>query len=353
MAVRLTSHDVARLVSDPSPAVRAELTDKIAADLTGDSLRPEETVRASLSLGLRHSRNLPRDVALKLADDIETIALPILADSLVLTEDDLVRIVRRGEARKQEAVALRPNLTEAVADAIITYAEEPAVVALMDNRTATIAEASFHRAVDRFAHSERLKQATVQRAVLPMTIAERLVTMVSTKLQEHLMQRHPLPPTMASDIVLASREQAVMHLSRGASDEELGRMITQMHRHDRITPSLMLRALCTGDIAFFEAAMAIKSDIPVGNAQLLIHDPSRRGLAALYRRAAMPDALFGAIQSAIDVVDETGFDGNARDLERFRSRVISRVLTMVELLDASDADYLLDKLGDVLVHAPA
>jgi uncharacterized protein (DUF2336 family) len=130
-------------------------------------------------------------------------------------------------------------------------------------------------------------------------------------------------------------------------------MITQMHRNGRLTPSLILRALCTGDIGFFEAAMAVRADVPLENAQILIHETSRRGLAALYTKAAMPDALFVAVRAAVDIVDETRFDGEPRDLERFRSRVITRVLTLVETVDAADADYLLDKLGDVLVHAPA
>jgi uncharacterized protein (DUF2336 family) len=130
-------------------------------------------------------------------------------------------------------------------------------------------------------------------------------------------------------------------------------MVAQMHRNGRLTPSLILRALCTGDVAFFEAAMAAKSDIPVDNAQTLIHESSRRGLEALYRKAAMPPALFGAVRAAVDVVDEIGFDGEPRDLERFRSRIITRVLTLVETVDPADADYLLDKLGDVLVQAPA
>ena len=52
------------------------------------------------------------------------------------------------------------------------------------------------------------------------------------------------------------------------------------------------------------------------------------------------------------MVDESKFDGEERDLERFRSKVIARVLTLVESVTPSDADYLLDKLGDVLVHAP-
>ena len=67
----------------------------------------------------------------------------------------------------------------------------------------------------------------------------------------------------------------------------------------------------------------------------------------------MPEALYCAVRAAVDVVDESGFDGEPRDLERFRSRVITRVLTLVETVDSADADYLLDKLADVLVHPPA
>ena len=177
--------------------------------------------------------------------------------------------------------------------------------------------------------------------------------MVSRALQSHLVKTHDLAPATAANIVLTSREHAIIRLSTGASDEELHHLISQMHRNGRLTPSLILRALCTGDIAFFEAAMAVRSDIPVENAQILIHESGRRGLTALYRKAGMPKALYGAVRAAVDVVDELQFDGEPRDLERFRARVISRVLTLVESVDPADADYLVDKLGDVLVHAPS
>jgi uncharacterized protein (DUF2336 family) len=192
----------------------------------------------------------------------------------------------------------------------------------------------------------------VRRERLPITVAERLATMVSLALQAHLVESHELAPGTVADIVLGSREHAIIHLSVGASDDDLRQMVTQMQRNGRLTPSLILRALCTGDIGFFEAAMAAKSDVPLENAQILIHERSRRGLWALYRKAAMPEALYSAVQAAVEVVDETQFDGEARDLERFRSRVISRVLTQVESVDPADADYLVGKLGDVLVHAP-
>jgi uncharacterized protein (DUF2336 family) len=312
----------------------------------------EESVRASLSRGLRHSPNLPRDVARKLAEDVEYVALPMLADTLVLTDEDLIEIVRHGSSLKQEAIASRPNLTEPVTGALIDHGSEPAVVVLMGNNTAAIAEDKFNHAITRFADSTRVKEAMVLREKLPVAVAERLVTMVSKALQAHLVEVHDLAPATAADIVLKSREHAIIRLSVGASDFDLRQMIAQMHRNGRLTPSLIMRALCTGDIAFFEAAMAARGDIPVDNAQILIHETSRRGLEALYRKAEMPEALYGAVRAAVDVVDESGFDGEPRDLERFRSRVITRVLTLVDTVDAADADYLLDKLGDVLMHAP-
>jgi uncharacterized protein (DUF2336 family) len=192
----------------------------------------------------------------------------------------------------------------------------------------------------------------VLRDSLPVTVSERLVALVSKALQDILVRTHALSPDAAADIVLTSREHAVIRLSVGSSDEELHRMVTQMEHNGRLTPTLMLRALCTGDIGFFEAAMAAKGDVPLENAQILIHDRSRQGLAALYRKAGLPEPLLPAVRAAVDVVDETGFDGNPRDLERFRARVITRVLTTVDPIDPADGDYLLDKLGDVLVHAP-
>lgn len=370
MAATLSSHDVARLMAEPSPDLRAELAGKLAADLSGTSLTTAEValaqdivrilakdvevkVRAALSRGLRHATNLPHDVAKKLARDVEFVALPLLADCMVLTDEDLIEIVRGGSCLKQEAIASRRNLPESVSDIIIMRAEEPAVLVLMGNKGANIAEASFDRAVDRFAASARVKEAMIRSGKLPVAIAERLVTMVSKALQTHLVMTHALSPAVASDIVLSAREHAIIHLSWGASDEDLRHMVTQMHRNERLTPSLILRAICTGDVAFFEAAMAVRGDIPLENAQILIHEPSRRGLEALYRKAAMPPGLYDAVLAAVEVVDETSFDGMPHDLERFRSRVITRVLTLVEAVDDADADYLLDKLEDVLVHCPA
>jgi len=62
----------------------------------------------------------------------------------------------------------------------------------------------------------------------------------------------------------------------------------------------------------------------------------------------MPPRLLAAVRVAVDVVRGTEFDGGDRDRERYRSRVITRILTQFEDLPQEDLDYLLDKLGDVV-----
>jgi len=368
MTSTLSQADVARLLSEPSPHVRAELAGKMAVELdnphlTDSELRlaqdivqtlardVENSVRQTLAENVRKAARLPHNVAVQLANDIESVALPILKESSVLTEDDLITLVRGGAAAKQEAIAARPNVTEKISGALIETASESAVATLMKNNGAQISEASMGKAMDRFAASDTVKENMVKRAALPPAVAERLVTMVSENLKDYLVTHHEFSPVMATNLVLQSRERAVINLSVRSTEAELEKMITQMHASKRLTASIVLRALCMGDMPFFEMAMAVMANVPVVNARILIHDAGRLGLKSLYAKTGMPARFLPAVRVAIDVVHETTLDGGTHDRERYQARIIERVLTQFEDFGAEDLDYLLDKLGDVLTVA--
>lgn len=368
MTSSLNQADVAKLLSEPSPHVRAEVATKLAQEIDSPRLNESElqiahdivramakdaeaSVRQALSQSLRRAARLPHDVALKLANDIESVALPILTYSNVLTEDDLTAIVKSSAPAKQEAIAGRAVVPEKVAEALITNAGEKAVATLMSNTGAKINEASMNKAVDRFSESDMIKKRMIARESLPVTVTERLVTMVSESLKDYLVSHHELSPNVASDIVLQSRERTVIGLSGGSTEQDLEKLVTQMHRNKRLTPSLVLRALCMGDMAFFESAMAIMANVPIINARILIHDAGRLGLKSLYGKTGLPARLLPAVRVAIDVVHETPMDGEDGGRERYQARVIERVLTQFEDLGPEDIDYLLDKLSDVLTVA--
>lgn len=365
MSSSLSQADVAKLLAEPSPQVRTELASKLAREIDSPLLNDTElqlaqdivrimakdvevTVRVALSQSLRRATRLPHDVAVKLANDIETVALPILSNSQVLTDDDLATIIHSSTPEKQEAIAGRSIVSERVSEMLIASANEQTVATLMGNTGAKISDNSLNKAVDRFAASDTVKEKMVKRAALPITVTERLVTMVSENLKDYLVSHHELSPAVAADIVLQSRERTVVNLSGGSSQQDLEKLVMQMFHNKRLTPSIVVRALCMGDIAFFEMAIATLANIPLVNARILIHDAGRLGLKSLYEKTGLPPRFLPAVRVAIDVVHETPMDGGERDLERYRARVIERVLTQYEDLGPEDIDYLLDKLGDVL-----
>lgn len=368
MAFELTKEDVVRLMQEPSATTRANVAVKLAQQIDSPRLTPNEvelaqdivrmmakdvenSVRMALAQNLRKAARLPHDVALMLAKDIEDVSLPIIESCLILTDTDLIEIIGQGSAAKNEAIAGRPNVGENVSEVLIDKADEKAVTVLLRNVTAKIAEKSLNKAMERFEASTEVKEALVMRPALPIMVAEKLSAIVSDKLRDYLVSHHELSSTIATDLVMHSRERTVITLSAGGSDADIYRLVQQMHMNKRLTPSIILRALCMGDLTFFEASMAVASGVPLANARILIHDGGRLGLRTLYDKSGMPDRLFPAVRVALDVVHETELDGELHDLERYRARVIERVLTQFEDFGAEDLDYLLSKLSDMLAVA--
>jgi uncharacterized protein (DUF2336 family) len=369
MTEHLTQRDVERLLADPSPQTRAEMAAKVAASLESVKLTDgerklaegivrvmardaAERVRQALAENLKSSQSLPRDVALTLAHDIEAVALPVLGASSVLTDADLIELVRTGTVAKQTAIAGRPEVSAEVADVLVESAPEQAVAKLVANPGAKIAPESLGRVLDRFGNSPAIQEPMVHRDQLPVTVAERLVALVSDTLRDYLVTHHELPAGIASDLVLQSRERATVSLfTDGKDSADVERLVDQLRGNGRLTPSLMLRALCMGDVAFLEASLSLLGKVPLTNARLLIHDAGRLGLKSLYERAGLPTRLLPAFRVAVDVSHETLLDGEPGDLDRHRRKMIERILTQYEDLSSEDLDYLLNKLGDLVEPA--
>lgn len=365
MTDTLTKDDVAKLLTDPSSDHRAELAGKVAVQFDNKRLTATERklaediirimardavvrVRQSLADNLKSSPDLPRDIALTMAKDVELVAVPVLSMSTVLSDADLVEIVRGGSSAKQTAIAARPEVSEVLADELINVADENAVAVLVGNEGARLGESHLNKVIDRFGESEKVQGPLVRRASLPLTVAERLVNLVSENLQQYLVAHHDLSSDVASDLVMKSRERATVHLFTGEADESaVVALVAQLAKGGRLTPSLLIRSLCTGDMLFFEVALSHLASVPLLNSRLLIHDGGQLGLKSLYDKARLPAPLFTLVRIAVDIAHQTPFDGEEHDLERHSRRMLERILTQYEV-ESVDIDYLLDKLGDLV-----
>ena len=156
-------------------------------------------------------------------------------------------------------------------------------------------------------------------------------------------------PELASDLLLDSRERAMVRLlSCGTSRPDVEELVSQMAANARLSASLILRALCTGDLTFFEAAMAHKAEIPLSNARVLIHDDGELGLTSLFTKTEMPERLFPAFRAAVDIAKISELERSDSEPDWRQRLVMERILTQYEQLvdfDSDDVDYLLGRLA--------
>lgn len=361
--VGLRFQDVEALLADPAPARRAKVVQQLAVDIDTDRLSPTEwamaleilrtmaadaemVVRHAVASSLKLSKKMPHDIALLLAKDEASVAQPVLEYSPVLTDADLVAVLAEGNGAKQVSVARRPELSTSVAAAVIDTGNAAAVTTLMGNEGAVLGEELLKKTLDRYNRFETVKSAMAHRNELPVTISERLVALVSDRLKVVIASRHSLPDNLASDIILEARERATIGLiSKSTPAQDTQALVAQLHARGRLTPSLVLRALCTGDIRFTEDAFAEIGGISAERASLLIHDAGPLGLKSIYKKCNFPEQMYPAFRVAVDMIHETEFDGGLHDRERFTRRIIERILTKYHELESGDLDYLLTKLS--------
>jgi uncharacterized protein (DUF2336 family) len=361
----LTEEDIRTLVKGATADERAVAAHKLCRTIERAELTPEERerahdilrvmcrdaeelVRRALAVTLKNSPAVPRDVALRLARDIETVSLPIISFSPAFTDDDLAEIVRLGGPVRQVAVAKRPTLSRTVTEVIAEVGTERAVEAACANDRAEFAESGLSKAVERFEKSERVLAAIAYREVLPPAITEKLIDLVGDQVLDHLVTAHALTPDTALAIALGAKERATIDLvDQAGRTPDVKAFVAHLNKNQRLTASLLLRALAHGHMTFFEWGLSELSGVPHHRTWLMIHDAGSLGLKAIYERAGLPARLLPAFRAAVEAYHSMEYDGGVRDRERFQERMLQRFLTQAKQVCREDLDYLLDKIDRI------
>ncbi len=371
MANSLNIDDVARLMADPSIDNRAKTAEKLAEQFQSGHLSKTERklaeeifrvmvsdaqkrVRLALSANLKHADDLSNDIAATLAKDIsDDVASPILQFSDALNESDLLEIISSQSADRQIIIAGRRDVTENIANVLVADGDEKAVGALVENKIINLSERTLGKVMDKYGDNDNINSSIVHRAKLPVTIAERLVAKVSSDLQQYLVLNHDLSEKTASNLILQTREKATLSIVSKGEEEDVELLVKQLLSKNNLTPSIILRSLCIGDLMFFEFAMAALSNIKYINVRTLIYDGGALGLKSLYAKTGMPEQIYPAFRSAFDLVMETLSEKSDDDPEIQMRRILERVLTanqdMVDEYGVDNINYLLAKFSKITI----
>jgi uncharacterized protein (DUF2336 family) len=107
-------------------------------------------------------------------------------------------------------------------------------------------------------------------------------------------------------------------------------LVRHLRASGQLTAGLILRALLSGNLELFDAALAELSGLPQARVTALLHDRGGASLQALLIRAGFPESTFAAFRVALEVSLETGYVDTASGAARLRRRMVERVLTHCE-----------------------
>ncbi len=298
-------------------------------------------VRGALAQVLAASSAAPAAVVHALANDQPDIATLVLERSPLLLDSDLVDAVAVGGAPAQCAIARRRPLPRAVAAAVAEVGSAEACLTMIENSGADVAEFSLNRIIGRFGHLAAIRKSLLKSWELPAATRHLLVTKLSEALTGFVVARRWLGQDRAQTVAREACEKATVILAAESEREEVSPLINHLRETGQLTAGLVLRSLLSGNVDFFERALAELVGIPVARVSPLLHDRRAAGFKAVYERAGLPASVYPAFRIAIEAMQEDGIQAEPGGNTRLKRRMVERVLTGCADLPATDVEPLM------------
>lgn len=145
---------------------------EVVARVLKDMREEDRAMYAGIIAG---NARTPHAVAMNLAGDTAKVAAPVLQNSPVLSENDLVELATSQTLEHRVAISKRANVTTMVTDVLVDFGELDVMETLLDNATAAISERSFQTMATRSETAASLRGRIGLRADAPQTVLRRLL----------------------------------------------------------------------------------------------------------------------------------------------------------------------------------
>jgi uncharacterized protein (DUF2336 family) len=243
------------------PAVQM-LMNSIFMTLVADA---EKRIRQTLSEHLATASWAPHALVNVLALDEIEIARPIIAQSPVLDDQDLIQLLTLATIEHQIEVATRPALSESVVEAVLRQGEPAVLTALAGNDTADVTPAAMAHLLEASRQFASLRSPLVRHPRLTSEMAEKLYLWVGQSLRAAIVGRFrvdaaALDRAMASAVNAAQvtggvRSSTVIAADLERRDAEWN-LIKKLRHSGQLRPGYLIKALRDQRLSLFVAALA-------------------------------------------------------------------------------------------------
>lgn len=317
------------LAADPGSPEQTSM----AASLTVLLDDPSRPVRLAIARVLAASALAPAHVVRCLAQDVDEIAVPVLKNSPLLGETELVDLLAEGSPAVQQAIAGRNDLTVGLSAALCEVAGEEACMTLLGNPYASVLKSSLVRLAERFDRYPDMCDELLKQADLPVPARYELLIRLTRNLEDHPVVLDRVPDHQRATFLSDAVDKVVLRLALEARDGELPAFVEHLRQNGSLNTRLLLRAVCCGRLRFFAAALSNLGNVPLPRLCKVLLTVRRAALQAILRKAGLPYRSHQAFLLAIDIARKANADFSY-DLALEEARVLTEKL-LCEMQDGA------------------
>ena len=277
----------------------------------------EQTVRARISARLAALDDVPESLVLFLANDSSEIAFPILMESGVLNNEDLIEIIRSRSQEHQVAISLRKKVHADVSQELVKTGNEKVIISLLHNQNATISQATFEYLAEESKRVDTFQDPLLRREDLPPVIAQRMYMWVSAALRGVIADRFDID----EDIIDQVLEETAMELYTSAIHESVygsksKKLADQLVKEGVVDTDLLIDILSCGEVHLFVSLLAEVSGVRQSLVLKLSLEPQGEGLAVLCKALGFSKAVYASL---FGLLGRTQMEGAEKFKEHLRA----------------------------------
>jgi uncharacterized protein (DUF2336 family) len=277
--------------SPPVSAGEADAFDGVFCSLADDV---EVEVRAELATRFAHADHAPAHLTARLARDCIEVALPILTNAKLLSEEDLLDVARTRGQDHLRAVSARAGLSEAVSDVIVERGDDETLGVLARNERAALSRRASETVVERAAANPALQDAVVGRASLPLDLLNELYLVVEGRLRERIRARNAAadPEALEAALKLARVRLAARFQPQSGDIADAEAEVARAAERKRLDAPTLLSYLRSGRRVHFCAGLARLAEVDISSVQKVVERSDFDAMAILCKAADMDKSMF-------------------------------------------------------------
>ena len=259
----------------------------------------EAAMRKALATRLANVPSAPHGLIKQLAEDDEIdVARPVLQSSPVLTDEDLIEVVKSRGSDHMAAISNRREVSERVVEELVERGNEKVLITLAKNKTAQFSRTAMSVMVQKSEYIPDLQEPLVARPDVPPDMLGAMFFFVSEKLKREIMaQTDELDPGVLEKQIKESWNAIAAEAHSAVAEELTGaeRFIREMMRANALHESLLIELLNSHRHTEFMHAFAYLIDVDVMTAQRILDDSSCESLAIACKAARLDRSTYAKI----------------------------------------------------------